>query len=103
MDLRKGDVVRSLAGHDKDTLYCVVNTEGDFLLLANGKERKLNSPKRKRMKHAQRAGLSDHPVFLRVSAGEPVGDCELRKALAAFRHERNLQVKEGMTLWQRTI
>ncbi len=91
MDLKRGDVVRSLAGHDKGTLFCVVNTDGDFLLLADGKERKLNSPKRKRRKHAQRAGLSDHPVLLRLRAGEPVGDREVRRALAAFRDERNQQ------------
>ncbi|MGN1003527.1 MAG: hypothetical protein ACI4O5_01730 [Oscillospiraceae bacterium] len=91
MDLKRGDVVRSLAGHDKGALFCVVDTEGDFLLLADGKERKLNSPKRKRRKHAQRAGLSDHPVFLRLRAGEPVGDSEVRRALAAFRDERNQQ------------
>ena len=91
MDLRRGDVVRSLAGHDKGSLFCVVDTEGDFLLLANGKERKLNSPKRKRVKHAVRAGTSDHPVFQRLSSGETVGDNELRKALAAFRDERNQQ------------
>ena len=91
MDIRLGDVVRSLAGHDKDTLFCVVDTDGEFLLLANGKERKLNSPKRKRAKHAQRAGSSDHPVFLRLKSGDPVGDNEVRKALAAFRDERNQQ------------
>lgn len=91
MDLKRGDVVRSLAGHDKGTLFCVVNTEGDFALLANGKERKLNSPKRKRIKHVRREGSSDHPVLLRLSAGEPVGDCEVRRALAAFRDERNLK------------
>ena len=91
MDLRRGDVVHSLAGHDKDDLFCVVSTEGGTVLLANGKERKLNSPKRKNVKHVQRAGTSDHPVFLRLSLGEPVGDNELRKALAAFRDERNQQ------------
>ena len=91
MDIRRGDVVRSLAGHDKDTLFCVVDTDGEFLLLANGKERKLNSPKRKNAKHAQRAGSSDHPVFLRLKSGDPVGDNEVRKALAAFRDERNQQ------------
>ena len=91
MDVRKGDVVRSLAGHDKGALYCVVDIDGGFLLLADGKERKLNTPKRKRCKHARRAGMSDHPVFLRLRAGEPVGDSEVRRALAAFRDERNQQ------------
>ena len=91
MDLRRGDVVRSLAGHDKDTLFCVKDIDGDFLLLVNGKERKFNSPKRKRAKHVQRAGSSDHPVFLRIGAGEPVGDNEVRKALAVLRDERNQQ------------
>ena len=46
MDLERGDVVRSLAGHDKGELFCVVDAGGGFLLLANGKERKLHSPKR---------------------------------------------------------
>ena len=91
MDIERGDVVRSLAGHDKGALFCVVETQGDFLLLADGKERKLTSPKRKRAKHAQRAGVSGHPVFLRLRAGEPVGDSEVRRALAAFRDERNQQ------------
>ena len=91
MDVKRGDVVRSLAGHDKGALFCVVDTDGGFLLLADGKERKLNTPKRKRVKHAQRAGQSDHPVFLRLRTGEPVGDSEVRRALAAFRDERNQQ------------
>ena len=91
MDLRRGDVVRSLAGHDKGSLFCVVSTESGAVLLANGKERKLNSPKRKNIKHVQRAGTSDHPVLLRLKSGQPVGDKEIRKALAAFRDERNQQ------------
>ena len=91
MDITRGDVVRSLAGHDKGSLFCVTQTDGDFLLLVDGKERKINSPKRKRRKHAQRAGWSDHPVLLRLRAGEPVGDSEVRKALAAFRDEQNQQ------------
>ena len=91
MDLRRGDVVRSLAGHDKDCLFCVISTEGSAVLLVNGKERKLNSPKRKNIKHVQRAGTSDHPVLLRLKSGQPVGDKEMRKALAAFRDERNQQ------------
>ena len=91
MDLERGDVVCSLAGHDKGALFCVVGTDGDFLLLADGKGRRLDSPKRKRRKHAQRAGMWDHPVLLRLRAWQTVGDHEMRRALAAFRDERNQQ------------
>ncbi len=89
MDLSRGDVVRSLAGHDKGTLYCVTGIDGGSLLLADGKGRTLERPKRKRCKHVCRAGRSDHPVFRRLRAGERVGARELRRALAAFRDERD--------------
>lgn len=105
MDLGRGDVVRSLAGHDKGALFCVVDTDGDFLLLANGKERRVDSPKRKRRKHARRAGQANHPVLLRLRAGAPVGDHEVRRALAAFRDERNQESSSqgGNDACQRTI
>ena len=41
----------SLAGHDKGTLLCVVATEGEMLLLADGRRRKVQHPKRKQTKH----------------------------------------------------
>ena len=44
---RTGAIVRSKAGHDKGLLFCVVGTQDGYLLLANGKQRKLAAPKRK--------------------------------------------------------
>ena len=41
MEIRPGSVVRSLAGRDK----------GGFMVVADGKERKLESPKKKSIKH----------------------------------------------------
>ena len=41
----------SLAGHDKGTLLCVEGMEGERLLLADGRRRKVQSPKRKQLKH----------------------------------------------------
>ena len=46
-----GRPVLSLAGHDKGTLLCVVATEGEMLLLADGRRRKVQTPKRKQLKH----------------------------------------------------
>ncbi len=87
MDLKRGDLVRSVAGHDKGRLFCVLEAGDEFLLLANGKQRRVEAPKRKRRKHVCPAGAWDHPVFLRLRAGESVGNQELQKALAAFRSE----------------
>lgn len=86
MTVRQGDVVRSVAGHDKDQFFLVTREEGDFLWLADGKSRKIETPKKKRRKHVVSAGLWTHPVAGRMKDGEPVLDSEIRKALAAFRN-----------------
>lgn len=41
----------STAGHDTGWLYYVIEEREDFLLLVNGKQHKLDSPKRKNRKH----------------------------------------------------
>lgn len=51
MILQVGGVVRSIAGHDKNTFHVIVRMEQDVVYLANGKERKLEKPKRKNAKH----------------------------------------------------
>lgn len=82
-----GWIVRSAAGHDKGELFCVVGTQGEFLLLCNGKQRKLSAPKRKKPRHVD---------FLEKPPDDPPrSDRELRRALAAF--------KGGNHAWQKTI
>ena len=86
MTFSQGDVVRSAAGHDRDQLFLVLRTEGDFVWLVDGKSRKLEAPKKKRRKHVVSAGVWTHPVAGRMKDGEPVLDSEVRRALAAFRN-----------------
>ena len=87
-----GRIVRSVAGHDQGSLFCVVGTQEAHLLLANGKQRKLAHPKRKKPVHVVWLDPAefDHPAIHKLKQGEPVSDRELRLALAAF--------KEGNTL-----
>ena len=87
MTFHCGDVVCSAAGHDKGQLFLVIREEGDFLWLADGKCRKIETPKKKRRKHVVSAGLWTHPVAGRMKDGEPVLDSEIRKALAVFRNK----------------
>lgn len=53
MDMNAGRVVISSAGHDKGRLMLVVGADGDRVLVADGKERKLEHPKQKNLKHVQ--------------------------------------------------
>ena len=85
--------MRSVAGHDRGDLFLVLRQEGDFLWLADGKRRKLETPKKKRRKHVVSAGVWTHPVIDRLKEGGPVLDSEIRGALAAFR-DRFSETKE---------
>ena len=85
MNFSRAQIVRSLAGHDKGQLFCVLDTDGEFLILADGKTRRVEKPKRKRAKHAACAGEFEHPTIEKIRAGEPVRNRELRGALGVFR------------------
>ena len=75
-DIVRSDIVKSTAGRDKGKFFFVLEEEEEFLLLADGKTRKIESPKRKKRKHA-------------VFAAEKITNSELRKTLAAFGEEGN--------------
>ena len=46
-EIRTADIVLSLTGRDRGQLMLVVAEEGDFLLLANGRARRAENPKRR--------------------------------------------------------
>ena len=51
MNIEKGTVVKSLCGRDKNNLFCIVDILGDYVLYCNGCARRLEKPKRKKVKH----------------------------------------------------
>ena len=52
MEIIEGSIVRSIAGRDKGDLFIVLSREGDFVYLANGELRKVDHPKKKKLKHS---------------------------------------------------
>lgn len=51
MNIEIGSVVMALAGREKGSVYVAVGQDGGFVYLADGKERKLEKPKKKSIKH----------------------------------------------------
>ena len=84
MDIARSNIVKSIAGRDAGSLFFVLATEGDFLLLADGKTRPVERPKRKRRKHAALLRRDGGAVSQRSRSNETITNSELRKALAAF-------------------
>ena len=87
MRFEKAQIVRSLSGHDSGQLFCVMDTDGERLLLADGKRRRVNKPKQKNVKHVASVGSFEHPTLEKVRAGQSVTDKELRIALAQIRDD----------------
>ena len=91
MNLNAGDVVMSLAGRDAHRTFFVISVEDGYALIADGKLRPAERPKRKKLKHLRRVGSPDCEVVERLKNGEQVRSSELRKGMASF-EARN---KEG--------
>jgi ribosomal protein L14E/L6E/L27E len=94
MDIAKSSIVKSVAGRDAGDLFFVLAAEGDFLLLADGKRRRVEQPKRKRRKHVVLVAQSETPVALKIRSSEKITNSELRRAIAAI-SGGNHQDQEG--------
>ena len=86
-DLTIADVVVSTAGHDAGSLFYVLETDGIWLQLANGKDRTIEKPKRKKRKHTNKVLRSETRVAAKLRAGDKVLNSELRRDLAYLSRE----------------
>lgn len=51
MNIQIGSIVKACAGRDRDSYFVAVELHDGFVKIADGKERKLEKPKLKNMKH----------------------------------------------------
>lgn len=82
MEILVGSVVRSKAGRDKGDLFIVLAREGEYAYLANGDLRKVDRPKKKKLKHLQGSGKISEFIQNKLEAVGKVTNSEVRKALA---------------------
>ena len=95
MSISKGDLIVSLAGRDKDKLFYVLNVDETYAFLADGKQRKIENPKRKKLKHLRFAARIDSRVAAKLREGDKVLNSELRRDLAVFGQKFNSQNQGG--------
>ena len=86
-DINISDVVVSTAGRDSGEWFYVIAEDPIFLYLANGKDRSLEKPKRKKRKHVQKVLRSETRVAEKLRTGGKVLNGELRRDLAFLARE----------------
>ena len=95
MDISKSDIIESMAGRDKGKFFYVIDTEDNYVLIADGKTRKLENPKRKKLKHVRRVSRTETRVAMKILNGDKVLNSELRRDLATFGQQFNSQNQGG--------
>ena len=85
MDLHIGDIVYSRAGRDQGRYFLVIGlVDEQYVLIADGKLRRLETPKRKKVKHLRAMPPQDLRICEKVRNGEKLTHSEIRREMASL-------------------
>ena len=94
MEMVKADVVRSLKGRDSGELFFILAVDGDYAMIVNGKDRRIEKPKKKKLKHLAFVERSEDRTDQKLRSGDKVTNSELRRALLS--KSQGEEVEGGM-------
>ncbi|MCR1954182.1 KOW domain-containing protein [Clostridioides mangenotii] len=81
-DLSIGQVVKVSSGRDKGRLFFIVKiVDDEYVLIADGKKRKLVKPKLKKVKHLKKYNFINNEVKEKIISDQEITDCFLRAEL----------------------
>lgn len=75
-----GGYVESVAGHDSGKYYVILQIDGEYVYLVDGKIRTLDRPKKKKTKHVRALSEYDQELAEKVTSGK-VRDEEIKRAI----------------------
>ncbi|MZP30276.1 RNA-binding protein [Heliobacterium undosum] len=80
--VKPGELVRSQAGRDGDKHFIVLNIlDPDYLLIADGHYRKVENPKKKKIKHLRCTGLVATEIGEMLQQGKTPANAQVSGAL----------------------
>ena len=83
-----GQVVYSIRGRDSGRFYVVVEkVDSDFVKIADGKLRRIKSPKLKKIKHLKTRDEVLDKISEKLKSNVQVFDTELKSALRSFNEQ----------------
>lgn len=77
-----GDIVISTAGRDENRVYIISKlVDNDFVLVVDGNFKKLQNPKKKRVKHLKTSGHKAEIIAEKFVSDKKVFDTEIYSAI----------------------
>lgn len=84
-DLKIGQIVKSKAGRDKDRVFIVCEIlDEQFVFVCDGDLRKLNAPKKKKVKHLMIYNTVLTEFAEKLQSNENLNDAYVRKLLESY-------------------
>lgn len=80
---------KSIAGHDKGTVYSIIKYDGQYVYLSDGRLKKNNCPKKKKVKHIQIIRKVDNIIANEIENGRLPSDEQIKFAIKLLLKEMN--------------
>ena len=87
MDIVAGSLVYSAAGRDKGLEFLVLSVEGNICYIADGRLRKAENPKKKKLKHLVGTNKISSGLKEKLLEGDAPTNSEIRKFLKLLKEE----------------
>ena len=84
MEIAQSDIVVATAGRDKGKPFLVLSIDCEYVFLADGRLRRVEKPKRKKVKHVRFEASGSGHAAVKLQAGEKVLNSEIRRTLADY-------------------
>lgn len=81
MELQIGNIVISTMGRDKGLYFIVVGVEENYVYLVDGSVRKVDKPKKKKIKHIELTSLYDENIATKVKNKHKITNQDIKRAL----------------------
>ncbi len=85
MNVVLGQIVLSKAGRDAGKIFVVTGLiDASYVLISDGNSRRLENPKKKKLRHLTITDNVNEAIAQKISSGEKCTNAEVRKALVEY-------------------
>lgn len=82
MNIAPASLIRVTAGRDKDDYFMVCDIpEENYVMICNGRRRKIEAPKKKKLKHIESLDYSLAPIKEKLENGKKISNSDVRKSI----------------------